>query len=83
MLIVVGADGTWYVLSRLPGHRQADITTMNEAFGAALVAFHTRARAAQAARHLSDGETLCLLLDNVWRALAPRVGLRYDRVRES
>lgn len=79
LLAVVGVDGTWYVVSRVPGQAQVDADRTAELFAAAFLIARREALRAQQARGWTDSHTRTAMLDALWRTVAPRLGLRYDR----
>lgn len=80
-MVVVGLDGTWYVVSRLPGASPITPEQVLSAWEEALVALRpqllARVRSGRLSRRAGGQE----LLHRVWVAIAPQLGLRYDRVR--
>jgi hypothetical protein len=80
-LVVVGADGTWYSLSRQPQVPQPSDREARETIGAAFMIVRAQAVAAQRTRGWTDEQTLDVLLHSLWSHTAPRLGLRYDRLR--
>jgi hypothetical protein len=82
-LMIVGANGTWYALSRQPGVPQVSEREAREMIGAAFMIVRAGALAAQQAHGWTDEQTLDVLLHSLWSRIAPRLGLRYDRLGSS
>jgi hypothetical protein len=80
-IVAVGADGTWHALSKQPGIQHADAAKAVAAFGLAFAALAPDYLALARSGAVSREEALRRLVDAIWRYLAPRLGLRYDRSR--
>jgi hypothetical protein len=77
-MAVIGVDRTWYVLSKVPGQTlRAEVEQGFTVQVAALAPKYARLIRSGA---LSVAEAWRLHTHEVWEQLAPRLGLRYDRV---
>lgn len=79
-LIVVGVDGTWYVASRDPDIAPPRDEMARATFAAAFIELRPEYLHWAQLGLMTPAEALTALLDAVWRAVAQRLGLRYDRV---
>ncbi len=81
--IAVGHNRTWYFLSKRPGIPLPSPEVVVALVRAAVVQARTPYLPKVAARRLSRAEAKRRILHEVWRFLAPRLGLDYDRVQET
>jgi hypothetical protein len=81
-LIVIGADATWYIVSRDPAMKLPDEQWARATFAAAFVELRPHYASRVQAGEMTASEALTALLDAVWRVVAPRLGLRYDRLEK-
>ena len=76
----VGADGTWYVLSRPPGAPAAAKAAVDRAYWTARHALAPKYRALVQAQAVSRARAWQDHSHEIWQQIAPALGLRYDRV---
>lgn len=81
-VIAIGREGTWYFLSRHLAVHQADLRTAGETYGAVYTQARLAGRREKPRRGWSDEQTFRVVLHTAMRIAAPRLGLRYDLVRE-
>ena len=79
-LVVVGRDGTWYVVSLAPSAARPDEHVARATFAAAYVRLRPQYLRRVEVGLMTPREALAAMLDATWRAVARRIGLRYDRV---
>lgn len=79
-MVVVGVDGTRYVLSRGSDSAAIPPELMDRAWRQEAVRLLPSFRPRVATGRLSKGEAEATLRDQIWRSVATRFGLRYDRV---
>lgn len=80
VLAVIGADGTWYVLSIPPTRSRAELAGLDQAVAAEFVALRLAYVARRDAGVITSAEALRMLLHQVWLNMAERLGVRYDRL---
>ncbi len=80
---MIGAKGTWYALSPVPGATPASEASLRRRFAAAFFVLRPRYVARGRARGLTNEEVLAALLDAIWRTIAPGLGLQYDRLERT
>ena len=76
----IGADGTWYLLGRVAGASPAAPAAIIAAFDAEYRALRGKYRACLRLHPLTADELVPELSHELWTNIAPRLGLRYDRV---
>jgi hypothetical protein len=83
LLVVVGADGTWYLLSAQPdrGKNQKLIYVIQEQYERAALDLAGVYRALRQRGLLSRAQAWQEQSHEVWVKVAPPLGLRYDRVK--
>lgn len=81
-IAVIGADGTWYVMSKLPGRPHASARVVQAALRAAVTVLVPSYLAAVRTGDATREEALREMLHDIWQSIAPLLGLRYDRLRD-
>jgi hypothetical protein len=76
---VIGADGTWYFLSRGRGRPAGEAVV--RAFTAAAIALSRTYLVLMRSGALAREEALRAFSHAIWERVAPPLGLRYDRIR--
>src|SRR5207249_1069260 len=76
-IVVVGHDGTWYVLSKRRGARVARPETGVAAFRTAFATLSVDYLARVQAGQLTSEEAFRDALHRIWQVIAPPLGLRY------
>ncbi|MGH2368874.1 MAG: hypothetical protein ACRDI2_11810 [Chloroflexota bacterium] len=80
-IAVVGADGTWYLLSKVRGAGVAGANRLVQAFTSAAIALSRRYLALAQSGAVTPEEALRQFSHEIWQHIAPPLHLRYDRVR--
>ena len=84
VLVVVGTDGTWYVLSDDPAVQRDPAPLVHQVparYTAAADPLDETYRALKQMGLLTNEQAWQEQTHQVWEQLAPALGLRYDRVR--
>lgn len=79
-LMIVGADGTWYLLTKRPGVAPASVEAVGVVYHHARVALRPRYRALVLSGAMTTDAAWREHSHAIWRAIAHGLGLRYDRV---
>jgi hypothetical protein len=79
-VIAIGANGTWYVLSKRARGATAPATVAVIAFRRALASLSPHYLAKVVAGQLTSEQALREALRIIWERIAPLLGLRYDQV---
>jgi proteasome lid subunit RPN8/RPN11 len=80
LLVVVGADGTWYALSLQPDVTPPTRAEIEERYKEAFDHLAPAYAALSNTGSLSEGRAWQELTHDIWDAVAPGLGLRYDRI---
>ncbi len=79
--LVVGADGTWYALTRVAQESRLTPYDARLLIAVAYARWRPDFEAAAQSGQLSRQAALAALLDKLWRSLGPALGVGYDRSR--
>lgn len=77
---VIGVDRTWYVLSKVPGRGPALRAEVERRFTDEVAALAPKYARLIRSGPVSAAQAWRLHTHEVWERLAPRLGLRYDRL---
>lgn len=80
-IAAVGADGTWHLLSKLPGVKTADATIAVAGLQRSIVRLSPIYLALAESGAATREEALQQMLHTIWQLVARPLGLRYDRSR--
>jgi hypothetical protein len=83
VMVVVGADGSWYVLSKPKGAQLPDPVEAAQRLRAEVMRLMPWHRAQVQARRLEPREAWRAHSHEAWLVVAPELGLRYSRVEPS
>lgn len=80
VMVVIGADGTWYLLSTLPSAAPPQPTAIGQAFADAVDALTPAYQAQVDTGALSPATAWREMSHRIWNTIANSLGLRYHRV---
>jgi len=80
VVAAVGADGTWYVLSLEPATSPPPVAAMRRRYAATVKSLLPVYQGIVALGLTTAGPAWRTLSNETWEAIAPPLGLRYDRV---
>ena len=76
----LGADGTWYILSRAPGTPPAVKAAVDHAYWTARQVLVPKYRALVQAQAMTRARVWQEHSHEIWQQIAPTLGVRYDRI---
>jgi hypothetical protein len=81
VVVVVAANGTWYVLSRLPGEQAPSEADLRSAYEEELAALVPKYEALVQSERMSRATAWIEHTNELWLRASSRLNLRYDRIR--
>jgi hypothetical protein len=79
-VVAVGLDGGWYVLSKVPGRPTTSLVDLRLAFRRQVRTLLPKYRLLVQSDEMDPVEAWRHQSHEVWQAVAPMLGLRYDRI---